>query len=115
MMEYMVYFVTVLGLLIRRAHLQRADMRHTNAGYGAIFWPLAFCGLVGVIVLQSLIAHMLESALVLVFLCVCSLFYYKAYWILPAGGANLDEELRTRLSENLSETELTILPSAQHG
>jgi hypothetical protein len=80
MMEYIVYFVTVLGLLISQVVWHRRDERQPNISHGTMYSPLVFCCLVGLIALESAVTHLLEFALIVVFLGICSALYYKGYW-----------------------------------
>lgn len=79
-MEYIVYFVTVLGLLIFQVVRHRRDERQPDISRGTMYSAVAFCCLVGLITLESAATHLLEFVLIVTFLGICLVLYYRGWW-----------------------------------
>ncbi|OCK79262.1 amino acid transporter [Lepidopterella palustris CBS 459.81] len=77
MMEYIVYFVTIFGLLVL---WRRSVVTPNGIRTGSIVAPLVFCCLVGLILLQYVVRHLVEFGLILIYIALCCGLYYKAKW-----------------------------------
>jgi hypothetical protein len=75
MVEYIIYFFTVLGLLLPHLPWVVGYEPERDARTHSIVNPLVFCTLAGLVSIRSAISHILEFILIVAFLGLCFLFY----------------------------------------
>jgi hypothetical protein len=75
MAEYLIYFFTVLGLLLRRFPWLVGQEPEPDARTLPILSPLIFCTLAGLVSVRSAISHVVEFILIIAFLGLCFLIY----------------------------------------
>lgn len=81
MVEYVVYFTTVSGLLLLRFRSRFADKEPPIGLYHtSIFNPLIFCCVTALVVIRSAVAHVLQALIIIALFGVFSLVYQSRWW-----------------------------------
>ncbi|OCL02046.1 amino acid transporter [Glonium stellatum] len=81
MVEYVIYFITVFGLLLVRFRPSPQNDEALSGIYiTPIFNPLIFCFVAALIVLRSAISHWLQATAALLVFGLGSLLYYSSWW-----------------------------------